>query len=160
MLGLPKLIPSLAAFFSDKSCIFLHKSSLSRSLFFSLCKKYKLKMNQFFCRPQNYQLQIFVFCRSLPKINQRGLLTYLTFLGNYLRSLVEVNQANISLVVIELFSVLLLSVCLITCCQVIKQPRVHLHEGLKNIVDEGDDGLIPVFFAYPERNICLEKRSV
>ena len=83
----------------------------------------------------------------------------LTFLGNYLRSLVEVNQANISLVVIELFIVLLLSVCLITCCQVIKQPRVHLHEGLKNIVDEGDDGLIPVFFAYPERNICLEKRS-
>ena len=48
MLGLPKLIPSLAAFFSDKSCIFLHKSSLSRSLFFSLCKKIQIKNESIF----------------------------------------------------------------------------------------------------------------
>ena len=52
---LPKLIPSFAAFLSDKSCIFRQRSSRSRSLFFSLknsmksCSKRTLGMSPHRC---------------------------------------------------------------------------------------------------------------
>ena len=39
---------------------------------------------------------------------------------------------------------LLLSVGLIAGREVVEQPRVHLHERLQHVVDEGHDRLVPV----------------
>ena len=43
---------------------------------------------------------------------------------------------------------LLLSVSFVASSQVIKEPRVHLHEGLENIVDKSNNSLVPMLFTY------------
>ena len=41
-----------------------------------------------------------------------------------------------------------MSVSFVACSQVVEESGIHLHEGLENIVDEGDDSLVPMLFTY------------
>lgn len=45
------------------------------------------------------------------------------------------------------FDFLLLSFRFITSCQFVEQFRIHFHECFQHIIDQSDNGLIPMLFA-------------
>ena len=44
----------------------------------------------------------------------------------------------------------LLPIRLVACGEVVKEAGVHLHEGLKHVVDESDYRLVPMLLTYPD----------